>query len=298
MRGGLADAAESVLKTLPSSSRSKATRAGVALAYLKIGNTQRAKELLEGIRGTPQYIVGLSRLAVQLVQEGNSAEGLEVSHSAAAAAFALPHTSAQMTFASVAGALVSSGDVDYAFVIAGSAEGDQMIQAATEEIASVLADRRDFDRASSLLDALSRTASADAVLLRLVRATATAGELSRAFEFLAQIQGHWGRAVARGTIAGLLDEMQQELQERLLNEAALIARESSQPARVLADTVAASCSITSVQRARRLLTEAFTYGTWTPLLPALARFDPDALARLADEFDHDHKPGDSKIHVI
>jgi hypothetical protein len=254
------------------------------VAYAEIGNRTRADELIQSLTGTLQSVVGLSRLAIYLASTGDTAGAAEMSRRAAQQAAHFSSDEAQNVLVSVAGALAISGDVDNAISVARSAASDRRVQAAVAEVASVLADGGDIARARALLQELSEAQSADKVLVQLVRATAAADDLSLTFSLLEQIRGDWSRAVARGTVAGLLGDARPDLCKGLLEEAATIARRSSDPARALADTAAAAYSPALMQPARNLLAEAFTFGTWTLLLPALSRVDPATLVELADSY--------------
>jgi tetratricopeptide (TPR) repeat protein len=284
VRNGLGDDAESLLKSLPNNQRAKSTRAALAIAYAEIGNEGRADELIESLVGTPQCVVVLSRLAVFLNSTGNLAGAANLAQRAARLASELTLSGTEDVLVSVVGALASVNNVDGALNRARSAEIDSTRQAAIAEVASVLADAGDVERATALIRELGEGQLADKVLIRLIRAATVADDLPLTFSLLDQLQDDWSRSVARGTVVRLLVNTRPELCDGLLWEAANFARRSSDPARALADTAAAAYCAELTQPARRLLAEAFTRGPWISLLPALSQVDPTALAELADAY--------------
>ena len=286
VRNGLIDDAESLLESLPVDARTRSTRAAMAVAYAEVGDKEGANKLIQSLAGTPQGVVGLSRLAVYLASKGDRSGAADLGRRAARQAADFSHDRAPDVLVSVASALAHVGEIDDALSVARGAENSRTVQAAITEVASTLAAVGDVERAKALLKELSE-AQCDMVLIQLVRTAAAADDLSLTYNLLEQIQGDWARAVGRGAVAGLLSDTRRDLCDGILEEAATIARRSPDPARALADTAAAAAALT--QPARRLLAEAFMYGTWTSLLPALSRVDPAKLAELAMHTFPEHR---------
>jgi lipopolysaccharide biosynthesis regulator YciM len=156
VRRGLVDDAESLFKSLPNNARARSTRAAMAVAYAEIDDRKRADEAIQSLAGTPQYVVGLSRLAIYLASKGDLASATEASRRAADKATAFNHSGAQNVLVSVAGALAAVGKVEDALRVARGAGSAHTVQAAIAEVASMLAETGDIEPAKTLLQELTR----------------------------------------------------------------------------------------------------------------------------------------------
>jgi hypothetical protein len=283
IRGEFVDDAESLLDSLPDNIRAKSTRAAMVVAYAQIGDRARAEELAESLGGTPQGVVALSRLAMFLGTAGDLTKAADLSRRAARQANQFIRSGAEDVLVSVVGALANLNDVEAALALARSIEIESTRQAAISEVASTFANAGNIGRTMELIQELDAGQSIDKVLIKLIRAI-TPRDVSLSFELMGQLHEDWARSVARGEAARLLVNTRPELCDALLREAAVFARRSPDPARALGDTAAAASCTELAQPARRLLAEAFTYGSWTSLLTALSQVDPSMLAELADAF--------------
>jgi hypothetical protein len=283
IRAGLHDNAESLVATIGSNRRKRSAIGASAIAYAQVGKRSHCDGLIKRLAGTPQGVVTMSRVAEWLAATGDLSAARDLSRLAAENLDDLAMGRADNVVVSVARALASCANVENALTLARGAEDSHVRQAAVGEVAAVLADASYIQEAKMLVPELSEIELRNGVLIRLIKATIAVGQLSAAYSLLEDIRGDWSKAVARATMASSLISISPDLCDGLIREAAELGRRSPSPARTLGDS-AVACARASLKSARALLAEAFTFGSWILLLPALSQVDPDLLMELADSY--------------